>query len=162
MAAITNPTVRPTLADDLPALKAMIDANDLFPSEMLDGMMAGYFLGDAPDDLWFTFSSDDDWPSGVAYCAPERLTEGTWNMYLIAIHPERQGRGMGAALVRHIEELLARRGARILLVETSGLPPFEAARRFYRKCGYGEEARIRDFYQAGEDKIIFRKALRGL
>jgi ribosomal protein S18 acetylase RimI-like enzyme len=50
-------------------------------------------------------------------------------------------------------------GARMLLVETSGLASFERQRTFYRKCGYNEEARIRDFYQAGEDKIVFRKAL---
>ena len=44
---------------------------------------------------------------------------------------------------------------------TSGLPSFERTRGFYRLCGYDEEARIRDFYQAGEDKIVFRKALEG-
>jgi hypothetical protein len=36
---------------------------------------------------------------------------------------------------------------------------FEYVRSFYRKSGYGEEARIREFYKAGDDKIIFRKAL---
>lgn len=51
------------------------------------------------------------------------------------------------------------RGERILLVETSSLPMFERMRAFNRKCGYNEEARIRDFYQAGEDKLVFRKAL---
>ncbi|MEM9508310.1 MAG: GNAT family N-acetyltransferase, partial [Cyanobacteria bacterium P01_E01_bin.35] len=33
---------------------------------------------------------------------------------------------------------------------------------FYRKCGYEQEAQIREFYQAGEDKIIFRKSLTDL
>jgi ribosomal protein S18 acetylase RimI-like enzyme len=51
------------------------------------------------------------------------------------------------------------RGARVLLVETSGLPSFERTRAFYRKCGYDEEARIRDFYKAGDDKIVYRKML---
>jgi hypothetical protein len=32
-------------------------------------------------------------------------------------------------------------------------------RRFYRARGYGEEARIPDFYTSGEDKVTFRKAL---
>ena len=36
---------------------------------------------------------------------------------------------------------------------------FAATRAFYRKNGYEEEARIREFYNPGEDKIIFRKAL---
>lgn len=55
--------------------------------------------------------------------------------------------------------MLAARGERVLLVETSGLASFERTRAFYRKCGYDEEARIREFYQAGEDKIVFRKSL---
>lgn len=42
---------------------------------------------------------------------------------------------------------------------TSGLASFERTRAFYRKCGYDEEARIRDFYRAGDDKIVYRKAL---
>ncbi len=88
-----------------------------------------------------------------------RMTDGTWNLYLIAVRPDRQGQGRGGALLRHVEQALAVRGARILLVETSGLPALERTRAFYRKCGYDQEARIRDFYKAGDDKIVFRKAL---
>ena len=95
----------------------------------------------------------------VAYCAPERMTDGTWNLYLIAVHPDHQGQGRGAQLIGYVEQALAARGERILLVETSGLPSFARTRAFYGKCGYDEEARIRDFYSAGQDKVIFRKAL---
>lgn len=87
------------------------------------------------------------------------MTEGTWNLYLIAIHPSYQRQGRGAALLNHIEYMLAKHGERVLLVETSGLEDFEYVRAFYRKSGYDEEARIREFYKAGDDKIIFRKAL---
>ena len=31
--------------------------------------------------------------------------------------------------------------------------------KVYFKNGYDEEARIREFYQAGEDKVVFRKML---
>jgi len=54
------------------------------------------------------------------------------------------------------------RGGRVLLVETSGLASFERVRAFYRKCGYDEEARIRDFYVAGDDKLVYRKVLTAL
>ncbi|RIV24007.1 N-acetyltransferase [Fibrisoma montanum] len=157
-APANTPTIRPAVPDDVPALKALIDAVELFPSEMLDAMMADYFdKGPDSDHYWLT--DDDEGPVGVAYYAPERLTEGTWNLYLIAIHPDRQGQGRGAALLRYVEDTLAARGERILLVETSGIPEFDYQRAFYRKCGYDEEARIRDFYKAGDDKVIFRKAL---
>jgi ribosomal protein S18 acetylase RimI-like enzyme len=157
--SMTQPlsSIRPTTAGDTPALKAVIDATGLFPSDMLDDMLAGFLKSQGGDEIWLT--DHDVGPVALAYCAPERMTQGTWNLYLIAVHPDRQGKGRGTALLRHVEQALAERGERVLLVETSGLPAFERTRAFYRQCGYDEEARIRDFYQAGEDKIVFRKAL---
>ncbi len=149
--------IRAVRPRDLPALKAVIEATDLFPPDMLDGMVAGYFAGEAGDDIWLT--CDEGGPIAVAYCAPERMTSGTWNLLLIAVHPDQQRQGRGAAIVRHVEAELADRGAHLLLVETSGLPEFERTRAFYRKSGYKETARIRDFYEPGEDKVVFRKPL---
>jgi GNAT superfamily N-acetyltransferase len=149
--------IRPIAAEDLPDLKTIIDATGLFPSDMLDSMIATYFSDGQADELWLT--DDQDGPDGIAYCAPERMTEGTWNLYLVAVHPDHQGKGRGTAILQHVEKTLAARGERVLLVETSGLPAFERTRAFYRQRGYDEEARIRDFYRAGEDKITFRKAL---
>jgi len=138
-------------------VKAVIDACGLFPSELLDGMTAEYFKDQARAGYWLTY--DDGKPVAVAYCAPEPMTQGTWNLLLIAVHPDRQGKGYGAAMMHHLERALAANGQRVLLVETSGLPAFEKTREFYRKMGYDEEARIREFYQAGEDKIVFLKAV---
>ena len=153
----TDTNIRPIVPSDIPALKAVIDANELFPSDMLDEMISDYFNGEKNNNFWFTY--EDGEPVAIAYCAPERMTEGTWNLYLIAVHPDWQGKGHGTSMLHYIEEMLTARGERVLLVETSSLPSFEHARSFYRKCGYEEEARIREFYQAGEDKIVFRKSL---
>ena len=154
--------IRPIVPNDIHALLALSEASGLFPPNELDvisGMLADHF-GDSneSDHCWLT---DDDEGAllGIAYYAPERMTEGTWNLYLIAVHPDRQGQGRGTALLHYVEQTLTARGARLLLVETSGLPSFERTRAFYRKCGYDEEARIRDFYTEGEDKIVYRKAL---
>lgn len=152
-----NNYIRPVKPEDLPALKTVIDANQLFPSDMLDEMISEYFSNENSNDLWLTH--DDGKPIAIAYCAPERMTEGTWNLYLIAVHSDCQGKGIGTSMLHYIEQRLADRGERILLVETSGLTSFEQTREFYRKCGYEKEARIREFYQAGEDKIVFRKLL---
>ena len=96
---------------------------------------------------------------GIAYVAPERMTEGTWNLYLIAVHPNHQKKGYGKSLLQHVEQTLADQGERILLVETAGTDDFEYVRMFYRNNGYEEEARIREFYASGIDKIVFRKLL---
>jgi GNAT superfamily N-acetyltransferase len=153
--------IRPAITADIEALKLVIDATDMFPSEMLDDMIAPYFANPAGGEFWLTDDDDEKrgGPVGIAYCAPERMTEGTWNLLLIAQHPTHQGQGRGTAILRYVEQMLASRGDRVLLVETSGLPAFERTRAFYLKNGYDKEARIRDFYKAGEDKIVFRKAL---
>lgn len=153
--------IRPIASDDTPALIALAEASGLFgphETEELALILAEHFSGETnSQDIWIT--DDDDGLVGVAYVAPERMTEGTWNLYLLAVHPDSQRQGRGTALLAHVEQMLAQRGERVLLVETSGLESFEYVRAFYRKSGYDEEARIREFYKAGEDKIVFRKAL---
>ena len=144
---------------DVLALKGVVDATELFPSHLLDDMLEAFLAGERPDELWLTVAGGDG-PVAVAYCAPEPMTEGTSNLLLIAVHPAHQGRGVGQALTREVERLLAAGGQRVLPVETSGLPAFERTRDFYRRRGYTEEARIRDYYAAGEDKVVFWKALR--
>lgn len=152
--------IRHATPADTSALLALCEESGLFgPNEMefLGAMLAEHFGGNS-DQNWLV--DEDDTLVSVALYAPERMTEGTWNLLLIAVRPDRQGQGRGSALLRHIEHALATRGERVLLVETSGLPNFERARAFYRQGRYDEEARIRDYYKAGDDKIIFRKALK--
>ncbi len=152
--------IRPSIPDDTLALIAIADAIGFQANELeeLSEMLTDYFGGDSNSDrFWIT--DDDNGPVGVAYCEPERMTNRTWNLQLIAIRPDRQGQGRGATLLRYVEQTLTARGGRMLLVETSGLPEFERTRAFYRQCGYEEEARIRDFYAAGDDKVVFRKVL---
>lgn len=85
------------------------------------------------------------------------MTDQTWNLQLIAVRPDYQGQGHGGKLLHYVEETLKTRGGRMLLVET--LASFDLAQAFYRKYGYNEEARIRDFYAAGDEKVVFRKVL---
>lgn len=151
-------TIRAVENSDLVALQTVIDTTTLFPSELLEGMLADYFTNPSSHDIWLTVEINQ-MPIAIAYCAPERLTDGTHNLYLIAVHKDFRDTGIGAALILHVEELLRERGIRILLVETSGLPDFERTRAFYLKCNYTKEAVIRDFYKEGEDKVIFWKKL---
>lgn len=153
-----KPTIRPVTVADIPTLKDVLDTVDLFPSEMLDDLIADYFSNPASEHLWFT-AEEEGVPISIAYCEPERMTDGTWILLAIAVRSDCQGLGVGGEMMRYVEDLLATRGQRILLVETSSLPEFEQTRTFYRNNGYHEEARIRDFYQHGDDKLVFRKSL---
>lgn len=154
--------IRLTTPDDTTALIAIVDAIGFQPNELeeLSEMLVDYFGSDSDTAyFWLTDDDENDGPVGVAYCEQERMTNRTWNLQLIAIRPERQRQGRGATMLRYVEQTLTVRGGRMLMVETSGLPDFEHTRAFYAKCGYEEEARIRDFYAAGDDKVVFRKVL---
>lgn len=153
--------IRPSQPDDVAGILELAVVSGLFPVDGTDELVAvltSCLTGEnGPDHLWLT--DDEGGPVGVAYFAPERMTDGTWNLYMLAVHPDHQRQGRGSALVRHIERLLATRGVRQLLIETSGLESFERTRDFYLALGYHEEARIREFYKSGDDKVVFRKLL---
>lgn len=142
---------------DLPAVATILDDSGLFPSALLADMTEPYLSGSSAD-LWLVMCEDET-PLGFTFCAPERLTDKTYNLLAIAVAPARQGRGLGKALVDALERRLIAIGARILLVETSSLDAYDATRGFYDGLAFTREARIRDFYAAGEDKIVFWKKL---
>lgn len=151
--------IRPTTSDDLAALKLVLDGTELFPSEMLPDMVGGYLSGEDSDAVWLTCEADGT-AIGFCYATPEALTEGTWNMLAIAVLPARQGRGAGGAIVERLESDLRNAGHRVLIADTSGVEEFADTRKFYLKNGYTEEARIRDFWAAGDDKVVYWKSLK--
>src|SRR4051794_10462026 len=97
--------IPPATLDDTAAILALAVSSGLFPPGATDevaAVLAGSLAGEnGPDHVWLT--DDDGGPIGVAYYAPERLTEGTWNLYMLAVDPDHQRQGRGAALVRHVE-----------------------------------------------------------
>ena len=150
---------RPTQAADIPALQSILTQTDLFPADMLPNMIMGFLSGGDTDDLWITCEFEST-PVGFCYAAPEQLADGTWNMLAIAIDPKHQASGCGSALTHHLENTLKSNRQRILIVDTSGTDAFQQTRAFYAKNGYTEEARIRDYWAPGDDKVIFWKSLK--
>lgn len=151
--------IRETIRTDSDALLAIVESSGQFDENGLAHVketLNSYLAGES-DGLWFT--ADDGEPVGVAYCAPEPVTDGTWNLLMLWTRHDRNGLGHGSALVHRVEQVLTRREGRLLIVETSGLPDFENARAFYSKCGFTQEARIKNFFAAGDDKIVYTKML---
>lgn len=103
-------------------------------------------------------NKDEEHVVAAAYCAPEAFTNAAWNLLFIAVQPDHQGKGRGTLLLQHVQGILSEeRKGRLLLVET--LAAMEKTREFYTNRGFNEEARIRDYYDDGEDKIVHRKKL---
>ena len=149
--------IRYTEPGDIADLKSVLDHTELFPSEMLEDMLSGFLNGDN-EELWLTCESGGK-AIGFCYAVPEQMAEGTWNMLALAVAPDVQGKGAGRGLVAQMEAELEEQAARVMIVDTSGTDAFTKTRMFYTNAGYTEEARIRDFWGKGDDKVTFWKAL---
>ena len=142
---------------DLPAISVILNDTGLFPSEALDEMITPFLSGQTSDEQWFVYDGPKLGVAAFGYCRLEPFTSSTWNLLAIGVRSHLQGQGIGAALMKRIEQALS--NERLLLVETSSLAEFAKARAFYVKCGYELVATIPGYWAKGEDKVIFSKRL---
>ncbi|MDD5037854.1 MAG: GNAT family N-acetyltransferase [Dehalococcoidales bacterium] len=126
-------------------------AEELIDSYLCDSVQSGYHILVAEVDR-----------SVIGYICygPTPLTEGTWDVYWIAVATDRQSQGTGGALMTFAEAKIAEAQGRLVIVETSSVSGYEKTRHFYHRQGYEVICRIPDFYTPGDDKIILQKRLR--
>ena len=109
------------------------------------------------DDYEFIGAFENDQLVGYVCFGATPSTDRTYDLYWIAVHPEAQRLGVGAALMFEVERQLWQRKARLVVIETSSRDDYAPTRRFYHKRGYQETARLRDFYAPGDDRVVLTK-----
>ncbi|MGA7279580.1 MAG: GNAT family N-acetyltransferase [Desulfocapsaceae bacterium] len=85
------------------------------------------------------------------------LTENRFDLYWIAVDPGAGRAGIGTRLLREMETHLRLNGSGHIYIDTSSTEGYLAARKFYENNGYQVVAHLKDFYRAGDDKMIYRK-----
>jgi ribosomal protein S18 acetylase RimI-like enzyme len=83
----------------------------------------------------------------------------SYDLYWIATHEDYRGQGFGKLALREVEKTVAASGGKSIYAETSSLPKYEPTRAFYLKNNYIEKARFEDFYNDGDDKVVYFKRL---
>jgi ribosomal protein S18 acetylase RimI-like enzyme len=126
-------------------------AEEVIDSYLNDPVNSGYSVLVAGDGLGIV---------GYICYGPTPLTDGTWDIYWQAVTREKQGQGIGSALMKAAEGEIRKAKGRLALIETSSMPAYEKTRRFHLGQGYEIIARIPDFYSMGDDKLILQKRLR--
>ncbi|MCS7166876.1 MAG: N-acetyltransferase [Gemmatales bacterium] len=97
--------------------------------------------------------------AGFVIFGPTPLTVHTWDIYWIAVSRDVQRHGIGSRLLESAEARIRAQRGKLVRVETSSLPTYEATRRFYEKHGYQRAGVIPDFYADGDDLVIYYKRL---
>jgi ribosomal protein S18 acetylase RimI-like enzyme len=124
---------------------------ELWSSYLAQGSSSGY--------EFLVYREESSQVLGYACYGPHPLTEGTYDLYWIAVLPEAGGRGIGRALLAEVERQVRRQGGRMLVIETSDTPAYAVARRLYETSGWVPQARIGDFYAPADSLVVFVKRL---
>lgn len=144
-------------------LEAILKAQEHFKPEEVQVALELIDIGltqSGPEDYLFRIAEGPDGQILGYICYGQApLTDAVYDIYWIVVHPASWNYGTGTSLLHQAEEEMKRWKARLLLIETSSRPPYEIPRAFYRKHGYEEQARILDYYEVGDHKLIFGKIL---
>lgn len=96
---------------------------------------------------------------GFACYGPTPMTDGTYDLYWIFVHPSHQGQAIGSALLGEVEKAIRRAKGRMVIVDTSSTRPYLPARRFYQKHGLRKVAEVRHYYRPGDSRLTYVKQL---
>jgi len=121
--------------------------------ELLDDALAG------DDDYRLVGAYAADELVGWACWGPTPGTDGTWDLYWIAVDPARHGTGVGSDLLREVEGQVRAGGGRLVVVETSSRADYAPTRAFYEKRGFTRAAVLPGYYAPGDDLVIYLKDL---
>jgi ribosomal protein S18 acetylase RimI-like enzyme len=97
---------------------------------------------------------------GYLCFGPTPLTAGTYDLYWIAVHPEFQNQGIGKKMLTFLEQEVSRLHGRLIIIETSSQKKYASTQAFYLHSGYQLAAQIKDFYQPGDDRMIYSKYIK--
>ncbi len=151
--------IRPLFEKDRVRLLSMLIKTRSFTSAEIDVAMEliDIVLKDEIQKDYQIYCMVDDQDQAIGYICygPTPMTQGTFDLYWIAVDPDFQEQGVGSKLLSFLEEEVKTEGGRLILADTSTIPHYEKTQKFYLKNGFQEMARVSDYYHPGNDRITF-------
>ncbi len=150
------------LPPDIDAIRKMVTEAGVFSPEEIDvaAELAEDRLSSGVQSHYHFFVAEHD-GTLIGYTCFGRvpLTDERYDLYWIITDPKAQRQGIASELMMETEEEIRRLGGKALYAETSSRAVYLPAHRFYLKHEFSEQARLKNFYADGDDKVIFGKTL---
>ena len=108
----------------------------------------------------YVLVEEDGAPVAYACFGKNPMTTGTFDFYWLATRVDRHGRGYGRALVAFVEGRVLEMGGYLLVIETSSKESYGDTRAFYDKIGCTLAAQLPDYYDLGDDKLVYLRRLK--
>lgn len=141
-------------------LEALVAGTGVFrPSEVAIAVELLDRAADGDEDYRFIGAFDGSELVGYACWGPTPGTEGTFDLYWIAVDRDRQGSGLGSQMLAYVERTLRAGGGRLIVVETSSRADYGPTRAFYERRGYTRAATLPGYYAPGDNLVIYLKDL---
>jgi ribosomal protein S18 acetylase RimI-like enzyme len=110
-------------------------------------------------DYYFLFAEIDGRTLGYTCFGPIACTKRSFDLYWIAVHNDARGSGLGKILMRESEKIIKDLGGKGIFIETSSRNKYIPTQKFYDSIGCELIARIKDFYDDGDDKLIYKRTV---
>jgi GNAT superfamily N-acetyltransferase len=108
---------------------------------------------------YFVFADVDGVTVAYSCFGPITMSKTCFDLYWIATHNDYRGKGIGKKLLDETFKAAREMGCKIIIAETSGLPHYAPTRAFYDSTQFELEARLKDFYTMGDDKLFYTKRI---
>jgi GNAT superfamily N-acetyltransferase len=107
----------------------------------------------------FVFAEVDGVTAAYSCYGQIEMTKSCFDLYWLVTHNDYRGKGIGKKLLEATYIEAKKMGCTMIIAETSGREKYTPTQAFYVSAGYKLEATIRDYYDKGDDKLIYIKRL---
>lgn len=147
---------------DLEAIARIVKSSSFFSAAEIDLALAlaAEKLSDGNACSYqFLFGENEDFVWGYTCFGLIPATAGSYDLYWIAVDDHLRAKGLGKKLLKKSENVIRKSGGQHIYAETSSRDQYRTTQVFYEGCGYIREAFLKDFYAAGDSKVIYSKVI---
>jgi ribosomal protein S18 acetylase RimI-like enzyme len=146
--------------NDIQSVKDIVESTDFFYDHEIEvaiELVIEALEGKDKSDYHFVFAEIDGKTVGYTCYGPIACTKNSYDIYWIAVHNDYRNQKIGRIILEKTENAIKEIGGKGIYLETSSTEKYLPTREFYIRCNYFVEARIKDFYDTGDDKVIYVK-----